>query len=157
MDKIIRLFDRLIFALIVSATAGMLIVICLQVFFRFILNNALSWPEEASRFLMLWALFLAAGYALKDDEHVGLTFFIGRLSARYRSGLRMIMHLVVVGFLVVMVYGGWLEMVGLFPLKTGALRISRAVPYSIIPISGILFIIISIRLFIEDSKQLRPK
>jgi TRAP-type transport system small permease protein len=157
MDRIIRLFDRLIYALIVSATAGMLVIICLQVFFRFILNNALSWPEEASRFLMIWALFLAAGYALKDDEHVGLTFFIGRLPARYRSGLRMILHLAVVGFLVVMVYGGWLEMVSLYPLKTGALRISRAIPYSIIPISGILFIIISIRLFIEDSKQLRPK
>ena len=32
----------------------MVIVILLQVFFRYILNNALPWPDELARFLMLW-------------------------------------------------------------------------------------------------------
>ena len=32
----------------------MVIVIILQVFFRYVLNNALPWPDEVARFLMLW-------------------------------------------------------------------------------------------------------
>ena len=32
----------------------MVVVILLQVFFRYILNNALPWPDELARFLMLW-------------------------------------------------------------------------------------------------------
>ena len=32
----------------------MVIVIILQVFFRYVLNNALHWPDEVARFLMLW-------------------------------------------------------------------------------------------------------
>ena len=32
----------------------MVIVILLQVFFRYVLNNALPWPDELARFLMLW-------------------------------------------------------------------------------------------------------
>ena len=32
----------------------MVIVIMIQVFFRYVLNNALPWPDEAARFLMLW-------------------------------------------------------------------------------------------------------
>ena len=32
----------------------MVLVILIQVFFRYILNNALPWPDELARFLMLW-------------------------------------------------------------------------------------------------------
>ena len=32
----------------------MVIVILVQVFFRYVLNNALPWPDELARFLMLW-------------------------------------------------------------------------------------------------------
>ncbi len=32
----------------------MVIIILLQVFFRYVLNNALPWPDELARFLMLW-------------------------------------------------------------------------------------------------------
>ena len=157
MEKIITFFDRLIRGVIIGATAGMLGIICLQVFCRFILNNALSWPEEASRFLMVWSLFLAAIYALRSGEHVGLNFFVDRLPPTAATVLRMIFHLVVIGFLLVLVAGGWREAIVLMPLKTGALRISRAVPYFIIPLSGVLFILVSLRLFMEDAAKLRSK
>ena len=32
----------------------MVVVILIQIFFRYVLNNALPWPDEAARFLMLW-------------------------------------------------------------------------------------------------------
>ena len=32
----------------------MVIIILIQVFFRYGLNSALPWPDEAARFLMLW-------------------------------------------------------------------------------------------------------
>ena len=32
----------------------MVIVMLVQVFFRYVLNNALPWPDEVARFLMLW-------------------------------------------------------------------------------------------------------
>lgn len=157
MNRIISLIDGLVRWVIISATAGMLGIICLQVFCRFILNDALSWPEEAARFLMVWSLFFAAVYALRYKEHVGLNFFVDRLPVRIAAGLSMLLHLFVIGFLGVMVFGGWQEVLTLMPLKTGALRISRAIPYFIIPASGVLFILVSIRLFIEDAGKLRSK
>ena len=36
----------------------MTLVILLQVFFRYVLNAPLSWPEEAARYLMVWMTFL---------------------------------------------------------------------------------------------------
>ena len=36
------------------AVALMVIAILVQVFFRYVLNRALPWPDEAARFCMLW-------------------------------------------------------------------------------------------------------
>ena len=157
MNGIIRKIDWCIRGTIIAFTAAILAVICLQVFCRFVLGNALSWPEEAARFLMIWALLLAGAYALNDGEHVGLNFFVDRFPANVRRWLRVIMNLCVIGFLCVMTSGGYTEVMTLVPLKTGALRISRAIPYMIIPISGVLYILVTLRLIISDVKAPRSK
>ena len=43
----------------------MVMVILLQVFFRYVLNNALPWPDEVARFLMLWMTALIAPSAYR--------------------------------------------------------------------------------------------
>lgn len=67
------------------------------------------------------------------------------------------LHLFVIGFLGVMVVGGWQEAMSLMSLKTGALRISRAIPYFIIPTSGVLFLLVTFRLILEDFGKWRAK
>lgn len=42
----------------IVAIGLMVCAILLQVFFRYVLGNALPWPEEAAIFLMLWMLSL---------------------------------------------------------------------------------------------------
>lgn len=157
MNKIIAIVDRLIRWSIISATAGMMAVICLQVVCRFVLNNALSWPEEAARFLMVWSLFMAAAYAMRSREHVGLNFFVDRLPRAMSAVTGLVLHLFIIGFLGVMIVGGWQETMSLMSLKTGALRISRAIPYFIIPFSGFLFMLVSLRLILEDFEKWRAK
>ena len=44
----------------VIALALMVAVILIQVFCRYVLNNALPWPDEAARFCMLWLTGLMA-------------------------------------------------------------------------------------------------
>ncbi|MCG8551580.1 MAG: TRAP transporter small permease [Desulfobacterales bacterium] len=157
MNKIITIIDCLIRWSIISATAGMMGIICMQVFCRFVLNNALSWPEEAARFLMVWSLFLAAAYALGSREHIGLNYFVDRLPVKLSAPLGLLLHLFTLSFLGVMVVGGWQETMSLMSLKTGALRISRAIPYFIIPTSGVLFILVTFRLILEDFRKWRAK
>ena len=56
----------------VIALAMMVFVILLQVFCRYILNNALPWPDEAARFLMLWLTSLMAPIALRQSGFVAI-------------------------------------------------------------------------------------
>ncbi|NQZ74109.1 MAG: TRAP transporter small permease subunit, partial [Dinoroseobacter sp.] len=41
-------------AISIVAIGLMVIAILIQVFFRYVLGNALTWPDEAARFCMLW-------------------------------------------------------------------------------------------------------
>ncbi len=50
----------------------MVIVILIQVFFRYILNNALPWPDEVARFLMLWMTGLIAPSAYRWGGFVSI-------------------------------------------------------------------------------------
>ena len=60
-------------ALSVFAIAVMVIVILTQVFFRYVLNNALPWPDEAARFMMLWLTGLMAPVAFRQGGMVAIT------------------------------------------------------------------------------------
>lgn len=54
------------------AVALMVFAILLQVFMRYVLNNALPWPEEAARFLMLWMTGLIAPLAYRRGGFVAI-------------------------------------------------------------------------------------
>jgi TRAP-type C4-dicarboxylate transport system permease small subunit len=54
------------------ALAIMVVVILLQVFFRYVMNNALAWPDEAARFLMLWMTCLMAPSAYRWSAFVAI-------------------------------------------------------------------------------------
>ncbi len=42
----------------------------LQIFMRYVLSNSLSWPEEVSRYLFIWFVFLGISYGIKHDVHI---------------------------------------------------------------------------------------
>lgn len=54
------------------ALALMVAVILAQVFFRYVLNAALPWPDEAARFLMLWMTALMAPSAMRWGGFVSI-------------------------------------------------------------------------------------
>jgi len=58
--------------LAVVALALMVLVILAQVFFRYVLNNALAWPDEAARFLMLWMTAFIAPSAMRWGGFVSI-------------------------------------------------------------------------------------
>ena len=64
----------------------MVIVILVQVFFRYVLNNALPWPDEVARFLMLWMTGLIAPSAYRWGGFVSIDLlerFLPKLSPHF--------------------------------------------------------------------------
>jgi len=61
------------------ALALMVLIILAQVFFRYVLNNALPWPDEAARFCMLWMTGLMAPAAYRMGGFVSIDMALRKL------------------------------------------------------------------------------
>ena len=72
LEKINTLFLRIGRQFAWIAILLMVIVILVQVFFRYVLNNALPWPDEVARFLMLWMTGLIAPSAYRWGGFVSI-------------------------------------------------------------------------------------
>ncbi|MCC1491996.1 TRAP transporter small permease subunit [Cognatishimia sp. F0-27] len=73
------------------AIAIMVVAILLQVFFRYILGNALPWPEELAIFLMLWMTGLIAPTAYRRGGFVALEIVTAALAPRAAALLALVL------------------------------------------------------------------
>ncbi len=141
MDRVIRLGDRLLYWLIVAMVAAMTLTVNLQVFNRYVVNYVFGWEEETARYLMVWSSFLAAAYALKSGEQLGMEFLVKLLPGGARRAMRIVCHLAVISFLGVVAYQGLFEMMPQqFNQVSPSLGISMAVPYAAIPVSAVMLV-----------------
>lgn len=79
-----------------SLVAAMTIVILMQVVFRYVFNNALSWSEEVARYMMVWMTFLVAPIAYRKGLNVGLDLLGSVLPARAMAVLGIVIHVLVI-------------------------------------------------------------
>jgi len=85
-----------------ACIALMVIFILAQVFYRYVLGNALAWPEEASRFLMLWSAGLMIGTAYRRGGLVA----IDMLSALFPKVVRHALALMLLGLSMLILWKG---------------------------------------------------
>jgi len=90
------------------ALALMVVVISIQVYFRYVpWHDALNWPEEAARFLMLWMTGLIAPSAYRWGGFVAIDM-LGAALPRVAAGvLNLILLALALTVLVVAVQVGW--------------------------------------------------
>lgn len=99
-------------AISLVAIALMVLAILIQVFFRYALNNALPWPDEAARFMMLWMTGLMAPMAYRMGGFVAIDMLVEALPKAIGAALSLVL-LIISGFVLVMaVQIGWNEITG---------------------------------------------
>jgi len=102
----------------------MVVVILVQVFFRYVLNSALPWPEEASRFLMLWSTALMAPTAFRRGGFVAIDMVVRLLPRVVATGLSVFLMVVTILVLWTALGIGWSEVTGLGGrFETDSLRV----------------------------------
>lgn len=154
MHRLFSLFDSCLRAAIALSMAGIMLAVGLQVVARGTFG-AFSWPEELSVILMIWGLMLAGAYVLNEHGHVGISFFVERLSPRMAAAIGVLIHLLIVLFCVAVIFGAMDKIGSVARLRTGALGISRAIPNLAIPVSCALYILVSLRIAAEYAVKWR--
>ena len=86
---------------------AMVAIILAQIFWRYVLNSALPWPEEAARALMIWMMALVAPTAYRRAGFVAIDMVPDMMPPRARSILMLVILSLSLAALVVMVGHAW--------------------------------------------------
>lgn len=90
-----------------AAIALMVFAVLLQIFFRYVLNNALPWPEEAARALMIWMMAVVAPSAYRHAGFVSIDMLPDMLPRKARLGLTLAILVLSLAVLVIMLDQAW--------------------------------------------------
>ena len=119
------------------------------VFFRFVLNNAISWTEEIGRYMMIWVGFFGCYLAARDDSHVGVQMFVELFKPEVRHIFHVAARLVVIAFLVLILAKSGNQLSLLSIQKSSALEIPMAIPYSAVTFGIFMMLIENVAHFIR--------
>ena len=147
----------------------MVIVIIIQVFFRYVLNNALPWPDEVARFLMLWMTGLIAPSAYRWGGFVSIDMlerFLPKILANLLIFIILLISLAVlfIGFEMGLkhINAGWIFSSSSIKIpfsliggKTEAMKLAWM--YMSLPIGIFLLILVNIELILRNILSITSK
>ncbi len=134
-----RYLDRGIDTALAAILAAMTIVVFLQVFFRYVLNQPLSWPEETARVMIVWLSFIGAYLAMREKKHIGFNLLVKNLPLRWQAIVNIIGRTLVIVFLLVVIKQGLFFAQKYLTMRMPYTGISVGwFVYSVFPVSGLL-------------------
>ena len=129
----VRIVRHLNEAAVAILIAGYAAIICLQVFYRYVLNDSLVWSEELVRYGLLWGVMLGAALASDRNAHIALDPLRGTLSPAGYRVVAWISGLMIVGFCVVVAWNGWQYTSRLWRMSSPASQIPMPYVFLSIP------------------------
>jgi len=122
-------------------TAGISVLVFLEVLFRYVLDQPLDWSEEMSTFAFAWMCLLGASVGLRYDEHPRLDIFFSRFPESAQKIARIIINFAIIFMLVVLLVYGYKLTVMMKMQRTAALGYSVSFVYAVLPISALIMLV----------------
>lgn len=143
-----KLYDRFVDVLHVFSAAlciAMLALVLAGVFYRYVVNEALSWYDEFAGYVLVWLTMYGSAAALARRKHIGFETLVELFPRGLRRALEVFAILCVAAFSLVLVVSGWRlirEMGG--DTSVSVPGVQMAWIYSAMPISGAFMLVICV-------------
>ncbi len=155
LTQLCRTINRLVEYLLFALGASMALVVAVQVFFRYVLNDSLFWSEELARYMLVWLSFLGATVAAYHHLHPGVDVLTSRFSSVGQYICRLLVHGLTILLSLVMIFSGcqfaWFVRMQITP----ALGLPKWIVLTVIPLCGLLLLLYEAMFLLQTIRQ-RP-
>ncbi|MBZ8131853.1 TRAP transporter small permease [Afifella sp. IM 167] len=127
------------------AILGMAILVAVQVFFRYVLNNSLSWVEDVSLMMLAASAFLIMPYALRHSLHMGVDLLRELLPAPLRFLVEALSAVTIICLSVFLAEVSWQFTAG-SSMMANAVPIKMQYIYGLMPLSFALLVPVALEL-----------
>ncbi len=141
LARLCRLFEGVAMVLLAVMTA----FIVVQVTARNLFALGLPWAEELARYAGLGVVYLAVPLLLQHDKHIKVDLLLLRLRGGAARALQLVNELIVLGFALVFLWGGWLFLKRAASFSTAALGIPNWLYYMPATLGMMLFALVAMQ------------
>ena len=106
LQRVSDTVNRIVGYVGIAVFLALIIACVMQVFFRFVLNNSLSWTEELARYCFIWMHMLGASLLIEGSGHATVTAVLDLLRGAVHKAVDVIIELVIFFNGTVMLYAG---------------------------------------------------
>lgn len=143
---------------VVSSLLGVLIgaivlITLAAVWWRYVINDPISWTEQVSRILFVWVTFLGAAVLYREKSHITIDMFLEMIPQPFKAWMVWLIELGMLLFVVVLFVYGLKLSLDTLSQTYGALDISPASFYFAAPVSAAMMFLFFIERLVDPSKR----
>ena len=147
LDDALARGEEFVLALTHGLIAGLIV---LTVFFRYVLNDPLTWTEEVIVTIFAWMLFLGFASGFRERMHIRIDALLLALPPRGRAVLGVFAVAATTVTLLGLVWFGTQQTAIMLETQTPMLRISAAWAVAALPVSALFALIHIVRHVVCD-------
>lgn len=148
---VFRALHRIEDAVIIIATAAILIMTILNVLMRYVFLRAIIWSDEFIGFGMLIIGLIGTATCIRDKLNTSLDGLMCKLPRKAQTVGYFVINALVLALLVYFAVAGFKFLGTIGTQKSAMLKLPMAFFYGLIPVSCVLYIIETILNMIEDA------
>jgi TRAP-type C4-dicarboxylate transport system permease small subunit len=144
MSHALRLLRRAVQLVIILMFAVLIVTVFYQVLGRYLFNAPPSWSEELARFLQVWIALLASALCIQQGMHLGVDYLLYAVPPRGRAALEVLVHVLVTGFLLLLLVQGIKILEVAAVQSSPAMGINMWYAYLAVPVGAALMLLESV-------------
>ncbi len=148
VDRFICLLMNIFMLLSKTLLVIMTLIICVSVFFRYVLDTGLSWTDEVAMLFFVWFGFISVAYGVQQKLHISVEIFFSFFNKKLQWVVNKINSLIVCVIGCLIVTNGALLMESTMSNFMTATQWPTAVRYAPVAISGFFMAYFSFTQFI---------
>lgn len=150
IDKALEVVFKFLKVILIVLLVAMVGILCAHIFYRYVLNNSLTWSEELLKILLVWFGMLSVAVLAARREHVAIVVFKNHMPKKIAAFCDILTQALTVIVCILGVYLGIKYCITAGYRPTAALRIPYSWAYSAVPVAFAFVALFEIRNFIVD-------
>lgn len=153
LTRINNVLFRITKEFMIFAGLAMIGLMFVGVITRYGFGHALAWEYEASSLGLVWIAFLGAAAATRLKGHIQFEALLTVLPAGLAFALTIFRHIVVMVFVGVGVYLGWIVADSTFGQSFETFNLPVGVLYAALPVGFVLMFLFTLEILIEELRS----
>lgn len=144
LQRIFNGMERALTAVAASLMAILSLVVCWQVFARYVLQKSPIWVEEFSVTAMMWIGLLGAAAAVWTGDHMRLEFITKKLPKNWGIVLEVLIDTAIGAFSLFLFRHGLTLTLAMWDSQMSTIKLPLGITYLVLPIAAAFMILFAI-------------